>query len=112
MPRKAEIGEFEQLVLLSALRLGDEAYAPDIARVLEERAGREQSRGTLYAALDRLEGRGYLTWKTEPATPDRSGGRRRLFTVTPAGAQALATSRRVLLNLWDGVEHLLPEEGA
>lgn len=111
MARNSEIGEFEQLVLLAALRLADEAFAPDIARVLEERAGREQSRGTLYAALDRLEGRGYVTWQTAPPTADRSGGRRRLFSVTPAGAQALATSRRVLLNLWEGVEHLLSEAG-
>lgn len=112
MARKAEIGEFEQLVLLAALRLGEDAYAPDIARVLEERAGREMSRGTLYAALDRLEGRGFVTWKVEGPTADRAGGRRRRFSVTPAGRDALAASRRVLLSLWDGMEHLLPEEGA
>ena len=55
MARKAELGEFEQLVLLAALGLREKAYAPSIARVLEERAEREMSRGTLYAALDRLE---------------------------------------------------------
>jgi PadR family transcriptional regulator PadR len=112
MARKAEIGEFEQLVLLAALRLGDDAFAPDIARVLEERAGREMSRGTLYAALDRLEGRGFVTWAVEGPTSDRAGGRRRRFSVTPSGRDALAASRRVLLALWDGMEHLLPEEGA
>jgi PadR family transcriptional regulator PadR len=112
MVRKSEIGEFEQLVLLAALRLGDEAYAPSIARVLEERAGREMSRGTLYAALDRLESRGYVTWQEEASTPSRAGRRRRRFTVTPSGAQALSSSRKVLLDLWEGVEHLLPEEGA
>jgi DNA-binding PadR family transcriptional regulator len=112
MGRKAEIGEFEQLVLLAAVRLDEDAYAPEIARVLEEGAGREMSRGTLYAALERLEARGFLTWQTESPTPDRSGSRRRKFSVTRAGSHALAASRRVLLDMWDGIENLLPEIGS
>ena len=111
MSRKADIGELEQLVLLAALRLGDQAYAPEVARLLEERADRELSRGTLYAALDRLETRGLLEWALEPPTEDRGGSRRRRYRVTPAGVDALAASRRVLLGLWAGVEHLLPGEG-
>ncbi len=61
MARTAKLGEFEHLVLLAALRLRDQAYAPEIARVLEQHAKREQSRGTLYAALERLETRGRET---------------------------------------------------
>ena len=110
MGRIAVIGEFEQLVLLAALRLGDDAYAPRIAEVLEERAGREMSRGTLYAALDRLEERGMLEWEKESPTERRAGARRRRFTVTAAGRQALAAKRRILLSMWDGVEDLLPAE--
>ena len=44
MARTAKLGEFEHLVLLAALRLRDEAYAPQIARVLEEHAKREMNR--------------------------------------------------------------------
>jgi len=80
-----------------------------MARVLEERAGREMSRGTLYAALDRLEKRGLLTWQSEDSTADRSGSRRRRFEVTPAGRKSLSTSRRVLIDMWDGVEDALGE---
>ena len=111
MARRAILGEFEQLVLLAALSLRDQAYAPEVARVLEERAGREMSRGTLYAALERLEGRGMLKWAVEAPTEVRGGSRRRKFTVTPQGVHALAESRRVLLGLWQGVEDLLPREG-
>lgn len=111
MTRKADIGELEQLVLLAVLRLDEEAFAPEVAAVLEERAGRELSRGTLYAALDRLESRGLLSWSLESPTEERGGSRRRLYRVTPAGVEALAASRRILLGLWDGVEHLLPSEG-
>lgn len=108
MGRLADIGEFEQLVLLAALRLGDEAFAPRIAEVLETRADREMSRGTLYAALDRLEARGMLEWEKESPTERRSGARRRRFTVTTEGRRALASSRHVLLSMWDGIEDLLP----
>lgn len=108
MSRIASIGEFEQLVLLAALRLGEDAFAPHIGRVLEERAGREMSRGTLYAALDRLEDRGMLVWEKEASTKGRSGARRRRFTVTAAGRKALADKREVLLSMWDGIEDLLP----
>ncbi len=112
MARKAEIGEFEQIVLLAALRLGKDAYAPGIARVLEERARREVARGTLYAALERLEERGFIEWRIEAATSRRSGSRRRMFQVTPEGIRALSASRSVLVGLWDGVEHLLKEDEA
>ena len=112
MTRKAEIGEFEHLVMLAALRLGSEAYAPNIARHLEERAGREMSRGTLYAALERLEAKGFIEWHVEASTSKRSGDRRRLFALTAAGVRALSDQRQVLQDLWEGVEHLLDRAGA
>lgn len=109
MARKAEIGEFEQLVLLAALGLGPQAYAPDIATVLEEDAEREVSRGTLYAALDRLEARGMLRWELDEPTAERGGAARRRFEVTESGREALSRSRDVLMRLWAGVEDLLPD---
>jgi DNA-binding PadR family transcriptional regulator len=110
MSRKAEIGEFEHLVMLATLRLGEEAYAPAIAQRLEQRAGREMSRGTLYAALERLETKGFLEWRIAASTSKRSGSRRRRFKVTAAGITALSEARGVLLSMWDGVEHLLEQE--
>jgi len=105
MGRRAEIGELEQLVLLAALRLENRAYAPEIARLLEEHAERELSRGTLYAALDRLEARGLIEWSMETEERGRRTSRkRRRFTVTSAGVETLAAARRTLLGLWDGLE--------
>lgn len=110
--RNADLGEFEQLVLLAAFRLGEEAYAPDIAQVLEDRAGREMSRGTLYGALDRLESKGFLEFTVESPTPQRGGRRRRRFHVTSEGVQALADVRTVMERMWEGVEGRLIGEGA
>lgn len=98
------------MVLLAALRLDDQAFATRIARELDSRAGKEVSRGTLYAALDRLESKGYVEWSIEASTSKRSGSRTRRFAVTPAGLQALREMRGSLMGLWDGIEHLLAGE--
>ena len=76
---KRFLGEFEQMVLIALLRLGDEAYGPGVAEELERRAGRQVSRGALYATLDRLEQKGLLRWEIEAATSESSGNRRRRF---------------------------------
>ena len=100
------------MVLLAALRLGEEAYAPEIARVLEQRAQREISRGTLYAALERLEDRGLIEWFTEDGTSERGAGRRRRFSVTKVGMTAVADQREILMSMWSGIEDLLPGESS
>ena len=112
MGRSVGLGAFEQMVLLAALRLGDEAYAPRMAAELEARAGKDVSRGTLYAALDRLTNKGFVEWQIEASTSNRAGRRARRFTVTAAGVRALSETRASLIGLWDGVEHLLTEGGS
>jgi DNA-binding PadR family transcriptional regulator len=105
----AYLGEFEQLLLLAVLRLGAEAYALDVARELDVRAGRSVSRGALYTSLDRLEDKGLLRWKPAAGGAARGGLPRRLYTVTPAGLTALRASRDTLRRMWHGIEHLLKE---
>ena len=111
MPTKPYLGEFEQLVLLAILQLRENSYAPNISRVLEEKAGRGVSRGALYATLDRLERKRFVEWKIEAATSRRRGNRRRLFTVTPRGVEAAAVSREALLKLWKGLGGMLTRPG-
>ncbi len=111
MPTKPYLGEFEQLVLLAILQLRENSYAPNISRVLEEKAGRGVSRGALYATLDRLERKRFVEWKIEAATSRRRGNRRRLFTVTPRGVEAATVSREALLKLWKGLGNMLTRPG-
>jgi len=105
----AYLGEFEQLLLLAVLRVGSDAFAPDVARELEARAGRKVSRGHLYTSLDRLEDKGLLRWKVAAGTAVRDGLPRRAYTVTPAGVAALRASRDVLQRMWHGLEGVLHE---
>jgi PadR family transcriptional regulator, regulatory protein PadR len=101
------LGEFEQVVLLAILRLGDDAYAIPIREEIEARTGRSVARGALYTALDRLETKRYLRSRMSGPLAERGGRSRRYFVVTSVGLAALRGSRRALLQLWSGLERLL-----
>lgn len=101
------LGELEQLLLLVVLRLGDDAYANPIGEELVAVAGRRVARGALYTALERLEVKGCLRSTMGEPLPERGGRARRYFTVTPTGLRALRASRKVLLDLWRGLESKL-----
>lgn len=103
MPTAPYLGEFEQQLLLVILRLGDNAFGPEIARELERRAGRRVSRGALYTTLDRLEDKGLVRWSTVPGTEARDGLPRRLYSATAAGVAAVRAAREVVRRLWDGL---------
>ncbi|MGD2124185.1 MAG: PadR family transcriptional regulator [Gemmatimonadota bacterium] len=107
MGRKGFIGEFEQVVLLAALQLKNEAHAPAISRKLEDDAGRPVSRGALYSTLDRLERKGFLEWRIEASSGDGDGQPKRRFSVTEQGIAALKASREMLLTLWEGLDEIL-----
>src|SRR5438093_12938236 len=98
------LGEFEHVVLLAVLRLGDEAYAVPIIDEIERCTGRSISRGSVYITLDRLETKGYLrSWLADP-TPERGGRAKRYYALRPRAVQALKESRRALVALWKGLE--------
>lgn len=104
------LGEFEQMVLLCILRLGDDAYGLAIRNELKDVAGRRPSSGSLYTTLDRLERKGLLDSRAGEdavSVPARGGRRRRYVRVTPAGEALLSASRHRLLALWDGIEGAL-----
>ena len=101
------LGELEQQILLVILRLGDDAYANPIGEMLATAAARRVARGALYTALERLEVKGLVRSTMGDPLPERGGRARRYFTVTAAGRRVLAHSRRVLLDLWDGLESKL-----
>jgi DNA-binding PadR family transcriptional regulator len=100
---KRDLPEFEHFVLLALFRLGKEGYGMTVRRELESTSGRSVTIGSVYATLERLEARGYVTsWHGEP-NPVRGGRARRNFEPTPEGLVALARAREVMDRMWDGV---------
>jgi len=86
------LGEFEQLVLWSLVRLGDNGYGTTIHAEIESRAKRTCALGALYTTLDRLEQKGLVSSKLGEPTPERGGRAKKYFRIEAAGAQALKES--------------------
>lgn len=104
MSDRSYLGEFELMILLAVIRLGDEAYGVPISRELEAYRGRDVSVGSVYAALERLEAKDLVSSSLGDPTPERGGKAKRYFRVTSAGLRQVHETRRVLSKLW----HALP----
>ena len=102
---KGALGEFELMVMLAVMRLGEEeAHALAIADHIAERTGRGVRRSPVYTTLRRLESKGLIaTWLGDPR-PERGGKARRHVRVTGEGAQAVHESRTALERMWDDVD--------
>ena len=108
MSRKA-LGEFEILVLLALLRLGDGTYGVPVIREIERRTGREVAPAAVYVALQRLEKKGLITtWLSDPVA-ERRGKPRRHLRLKPQAMELLKESHRTLTRMWSGLEPLLEE---
>ena len=109
MTEKTFLGEFEQMVLLAILRIGDNAYAVPIRGEIEERAKRGVSRGALYTTLERLETKGFVESVMGDPTPERGGRSRRIYIVAAPGLEALENSRAAMASLWQGLDSVTDE---
>ncbi len=100
------LGELELLVLLALARLGDEAYGVAIYDEIERRTGRRPALGTIYKALSRLEGKGYVSSRFGEPTPVRGGRRKRHYRLLAPGRKAIRASVGAIRGLADGLEVL------
>jgi PadR family transcriptional regulator, regulatory protein PadR len=98
-----QLGEFEEVVLLSIAMLYDDAYSVAVLEALNARMGRPLSLGMVHRTMQRLEEKNLLSSRFGQASAERGGRRKRLFTVTMAGENALREARRVRDALWDGI---------
>jgi PadR family transcriptional regulator len=101
------LGEFEQMVLLSIMRLGEGAFGLAVRDELTDVAGRSPSSGSLYTTLDRMEKKGLLESSAGESSLARGGRPRRYVRLTAEGKAALRHSRSTLMALWDGLEGAL-----
>ena len=100
------LGEFEQIVLLAVLRLGDEAYGVTILAEIAARTSRNPSPGALYTTLHRMEDKGLVTFRDGSPTPERGGRAKRFVAVTREGRTALASAQSAFRSLLEGLDLL------
>jgi len=106
MTERTYLGEFELMILLAVIQLGEEAYGVPISREIERQRGREVSVGSVYAALERLEAKGLISSSLGDPTPERGGKAKRFFRITKAGLSQVHETRRVLSKLWQNLPEL------
>jgi PadR family transcriptional regulator PadR len=103
----ANLGEFEQLVLLALLRLGPDGYGVTVQDELGRQTGRSVSLGSVYKTLLRLESKGLVSAHLGEPTAERGGRRKKHYAVTLAGRKALQRSLAALRKLSRGLDGAL-----
>ena len=106
MPTPVSLGEFEQVVLLAILRLGENAYGVTIRSEVAECTGREPTPGALYTTLDRMEEKGLVQSRLGDPTPQRGGRAKRYIKVTKKGRAAVIAVQRSYQSLLQGLDLL------
>ena len=103
------LGEFEQVVLLTLLRLGNGTWGAAIRRDIQDRLGRDLPVSVVYVTLQRLEQKGMVRSYVGEPTAERGGRRRRHYLIDTPGEQALGRSYRTFRTLTEGIEQTLAE---
>lgn len=101
--KKYQLGEFEELVILTIGILNNQAYSVAIKDEIESRLSRSVSMGALHTALKRLEEKGYLKSAAGEATEERAGRPKRYFEITAMGKKAMQYSKETRDQLWRAI---------
>ena len=104
MRRSGPLTDFEQMILLAVVRLGDDAYGVSICDEIEGRVERTISVAATYTALERMEARGFVRSRIAEATPVRGGRAKKHFEIRPGGAAALRGSQNAMARMWEGLD--------
>ena len=97
------LGEFEEFTLLAVRALGDDTYAVPIQQYVEKVTARPISMGSIYAALARLEDKGFLRSTMTEAVAQRGGKSKRVYAVTPSGLKTARELHRVRERIWKAI---------
>jgi len=97
------VGEFEEIVLLTVMKLGAEAYGVAVKKDIEDSLGRTVSIGALHTALQRMTDKGLINSKLGQSTAARGGKRKRFFTVVDAGVELLERAKVDRMKLWQSI---------
>jgi len=100
MSSRIYLGELEELILLMVALLNKEAYGVTVAEELKAQANRELSISAIHAVLHRLEEKGFVKSKMGGASAERGGRRKRLFSITAHGRNALEELRDTRDLIW------------
>src|SRR5688572_24077844 len=100
------LGNFELMVLVALIRVGKDAYGVPIADAIEASTGREVIVGSVYAALERLQDKGFVSSELGKPTAARGGRAKRYFHITAKGLRQVRETKQALAKLWRNIPEL------
>ncbi len=100
------LGEFEELVLLTIAALMSDAYSVGICDELTKHAGRNVRLGVIHSVLHRLESKGLIKSHLGEATKTRGGKRKRYYAITSGGFEAMIKAREIRNQLWNRIPQI------
>lgn len=100
MKRRDYLGNFQLMVMLVLIRLGENAYGVPVSREIQQISGRRVALGSVYATLERLQAKGLVRSQIGDPTPERGGRAKRYFQVTAKGLQEVRETQMALKKLW------------
>ena len=101
--KKYQLGEFEEIVMLTVGVLYKNAYGVSIKKEIESRLSRKVSVGALQSALKRLEDKGYLKSFEGESTEERAGRPKKYFQITAYGKKAMEYTKNTRDELWSAI---------
>ena len=101
MAARIYLGELEELILLMVALLNKEAYGVSITEELKNQTNRDISISATHAVLHRLEEKGFVKSRMGGASAERGGRRKRLFSITAYGRNALEELRDTRMSIWN-----------
>jgi PadR family transcriptional regulator PadR len=101
--KKYQLGEFEEIVILTIGVLYQDAYGVAIKNEIETRLSRLVSMGAMHTALIRLEDKGYIRSSDGEGTDQRMGRPRKYYQITALGKKAMEYSKSTRDDLWRAI---------
>lgn len=105
--RKSQLGEFEELVLLTIAALHEDAYGVAVKTEMENRLNRGISIGALQTAFKRLEDKGFISSYLGEPTQRRGGKRKRYYQISQMGVRTLQEIRDIRSQLWSAIPQVV-----
>ena len=99
--------KLEELVLITVLKLGDEAYGIAVYKHIVKLTENRVAVSSVYFPLERLVRRGFLHTHTGKPTAKRGGMRKTFYRITPEGIAVLEENRALSNRAWEGIPELI-----
>ena len=93
----------DELLLLSILRLGNEASLVKLREYLNNSTRKNWSIGNVFVSLEKLEDLGYISPNLGEPTSKRGGKAVKFYTVSDTGLRALKETKEMQDGMWEGL---------